>query len=161
VAAEDEPNEKVGAEPLPNIPPPEDVDDPEKSPPPEDVDVPPKSPPPPDPKEKEGAELVAVELEPKEKTPLFVSDVVEEAADEDATPLLVLPPKDDPPLPKENRPAPFAEEAGLEAAEAEAAAEAAVVEVVKVSLGFSPEEETQKEKVGLIEELQLLVGARV
>ena len=111
----------------------------------------------PEPKEKVGAEAV-VEL-PKEKMPLLdsaaVEAVVEEAEEEEA------PKAAAPPLPKENSPVEEevggAEEASAPAA---AAAAAAVVEVVKVSPGFSLPEETQKEKVGFMEELQLLVGAR-
>lgn len=149
--------------PPPKIPPP---------PPPEEEEDVPNIPPLPEPKENVGAVLEedAATPPPKEnvggvleKTPLLVSladDAAAEAAGvEEEDEEEKIPP---PPLPKENKPALFsADDIGVdEDADADAAAAAAVVEVVKVSLGFSPEEETQKEKVGFMEELQLLVGAR-
>lgn len=100
---------------------------------------------------------MAVEVEdPKEKIPLLVS-VVDDGADEAKIP--PLPPSEDPPLPKEKRLAPFVGAPPF-SAPAAASAAAAVVEVVKVSLRLSAEDDTQKEKVGFMEELQLLVGAR-
>lgn len=147
--------------PPPKIPPP---------PPPVEEDEP-KIPPLPEPKENVGAVLeeVAATPPPKEnvgavleKTPLLVSladDAAAEAAGaEEEDEAEKIPP---PPLPKENKPAFWsADDIGVDEDAEDAAAAAAVVEVVKVSVGFSPEEETQKEKVGFIEELQLLVGAR-
>ena len=126
-------------------------------------EVPPKRlPPDPPPKVNvDAAEDVAVAVdEEKEKIPLFdsASDEEVEAAEEEVAREEDPPKTDAPPPPNENNPA------LLDAADvggADAAAPAGVTEVVKVSLGFSPEEETQKEKVGFMKELQLLVGARV
>ena len=115
--------------------------------------------------------MVAVEVDddeeelPNEKIPLLVSEEEDVAAAvDDELPNEKIPLLDSeeltmllPPLPKENNPE--ADEAGGAPALGAAAAAAGVTDVVNVSDGFS-DDETQKEKVGFMEELQLLVGAR-